>query len=119
MNFNLKKPCNHCPFRSDISPFLKRQRAAEISNALVNMDESFPCHKTVNYDNDEPLVPAKAEHCAGALIMLEHMDNPNQMMRIAERLGIYDRFKLEMNSPVFTHSDDFINSQGLCTGNNK
>jgi hypothetical protein len=33
--------------------------------------------------------------------MLERLDRPNQMMRIAERLRYYDRTKLRMDSPVF------------------
>ena len=46
-----------------------------------------------------------AEHCAGALIFLEAQEQPNQMMRIAERLGLYDRRKLDMESPVFDDAD--------------
>lgn len=30
-------------------------------------------------------------HCAGAMIVLEHEERPNQIMRIAERLGFYDQ----------------------------
>ena len=44
-------------------------------------------------------------HCAGALILLEKLNLPSQMMRIAERLGMYDRRKLDMLAPVF---DSFV-----------
>lgn len=37
----------------------------------------------------------------GALILLEKMRRPSQMMRIAARLGIYDRSKLDMRAPVY------------------
>jgi hypothetical protein len=40
-------------------------------------------------------------HCAGALIMLERLGQPSQMMRIGERLGLYDRTGLDMEAPVF------------------
>ncbi len=43
----MNKPCQHCPFRSNIKPFLHPERAIEIANA-----DSFPCHKTVDYDDD-------------------------------------------------------------------
>lgn len=39
-------------------------------------------------------------HCAGALIFLEKRNRPNQMMRIAERTGSYDRRTLDMKAPV-------------------
>lgn len=39
-------------------------------------------------------------HCAGFLILLEK-EGPNQMMRIAGRLGIYDASILDIDSPVY------------------
>jgi hypothetical protein len=41
-----------------------------------------------------------AQHCAGALIFLEHQDRPSQLMSIYERLDGYDRTKLNMDAPV-------------------
>jgi hypothetical protein len=112
MNFNLIKPCKNCPFRTDIRPFLNRERAEEIIESLFEKDQSFPCHKTVDYSHDDGGRTTKeSEHCAGALILLEHQDRHNQMMRIAERLGLYDRRKLDMTSPVFDDPDDFIDAQ--------
>ena len=40
--------------------------------------------------------------------MLEHNQEPNQMMRIMERLGFYDRTKLDMDAPVFKSYDEFV-----------
>ena len=40
-------------------------------------------------------------HCAGALILLEKLGEPSQMMRVCERIGLYDRTKLDMAAPVF------------------
>ena len=101
MEFNLKKPCKDCPFKTDtLEGWLGEERAEEISNDLIYNQGTFACHKT--------LQAAKQEHCAGALILLEKLDRPNQMMRIAERLGYYDRSKLDMFANVFDDQDDFI-----------
>jgi len=113
MKYNLKRPCKHCPFRNDIRPFLRPDRAEEIADSLVRGE--FPCHETLDYSdcgNDSaPQDTEKTAHCAGALIMLEHMERPSQMMRICERLGMYDHRQLDMTSPVFTSADDFIHAQ--------
>ena len=100
MRFNLKSPCGDCPFRNDVEPYLTVERAIEISDAICNKDKTFSCHKTLN--NKEK------EHCAGALILLEKEDTPNQLTRIAERLGIYDRSKLNMKAPVYDNAEGFI-----------
>jgi hypothetical protein len=42
----------------------------------------------------------KSVHCAGMLIFLEKRNQPTQMMRICERLGLYDRTKLDMAAKV-------------------
>jgi len=111
MKFDLIRPCAHCPFRSDIKPFLRQDRAEEIAETLLN-DGTFTCHKTVDYDDDDGgHTTADSQHCAGATIVLELIERPNQMMRIAERLGIYDRAKLKMDSPVYQDLDDWIYAQ--------
>jgi hypothetical protein len=44
--------------------------------------------------------------------MLERCEQPDQMMRIAERLGLYDRTKLDMeNTDVFDDIDSFLASR--------
>lgn len=52
-----------------------------------------------------------SRHCAGALILLEKIERPSQMMRIAERLGIYDRFKRDMDAPVYESFERMIEAQ--------
>lgn len=103
MKFDLVRPCADCPFRSDKKFHLARGRAREILRGITREDKTFSCHKTnARDDEDGDLVEtADSQHCAGALIMLERMERPNQMMRIAERLGLYDRRKLDMSSPVY------------------
>ncbi len=114
MNFTLRAPCPQCPFRTDITPYLHPERAKEIADMLTRQQGMFSCHKTVNYDDDDQedvgnhIPTATEEHCAGALIMLEHMNQPNQMMRISERLGFYDRRLLKMDAPVFTTAAAFV-----------
>lgn len=115
MNFNLKRPCANCPFRTDIPAFLTKGRARQIMDGLVHEQGTFVCHKTTVHDEEsddgEMLAVRKSEHCAGAMILLERIEKPNQMMRIAERVRLYDRTKLEMDSPVFKTGAEFIRAQ--------
>jgi hypothetical protein len=89
MRFNLKSPCRDCPFikgsRTNIT--LAKGRLEGIVEGLKK-DESFICHKTLQSPK------TVQEHCAGAMLYLEREDRPNQVMRIAERLGMYDRYRL-------------------------
>jgi len=118
MKFDLTKPCPQCPFRSDIRPFLAQDRAEEIGMAITAGQQTFTCHKTTvpcEAEDGEDFGTMKdgpnAQHCAGALILLEKMEQPNQMMRWMERIGKYDRTKLDMDSPVFDDVDEFIEAQ--------
>ncbi len=109
MKFDMTTPCPMCPFRCDIKPFLRRDRAREISDALTRQQQTFACHKTTEFADDGESIPtADEQHCAGALIMLEAINKPNQLMRISERLGMYDRRKLAMKSPVFKSFSAFV-----------
>lgn len=105
MNFTLKAPCANCPFRNDRPDqkgWLGRARATEIAEAITDNQQTFSCHKTLH--NKEQ------QHCAGALILLEKLKLPNQMMRIMERIGYYDHKALKMASPVFDTAEEFIDS---------
>lgn len=112
--YRLTSPCADCPFRTDVRPYMRPERVDEIQAPLILAQ--FPCHKTVNYaaiqedDNGEPVMErrntAREAHCAGALILLEKLEEPSQMMRISERLGMYDRRKLDMAAPVYDSFDD-------------
>lgn len=107
--FTLKTPCKDCPFRTDIMFYLPASRVKEICESITLHQQSFLCHKTTKFNEDGETIQHKDEiHCAGALIMLEHMEMPNQMMRIAERCGYYDRTKLDMDAPVFESDNDMI-----------
>lgn len=98
----LRAPCPKCPFRTDIEPFLTAARAREIASGLAGGQATFACHQTTNHDDDgEHVYSPDEQHCAGALIMLEHMKRPSQYMRVCERIRCYDHRKLKMDAPVF------------------
>src|ERR1041385_6471860 len=111
--YGLITPCANCPFRTDIRPYITVARVREI----LSSQGEFHCHKTIEVgdsanDRDETwgevLDDTKAQVCAGFLICLEHDEAPNQMMRIAERLGLYDASKLRMDAPVYRGMDAAI-----------
>ncbi|MBJ8481091.1 hypothetical protein I6M70_17165 [Acinetobacter pittii] len=105
MELTLTRPCKDCPFKNDIDyqrGWLGKERAQGIIDTLYMKDQNFPCHKTTHKPRH------KQQHCAGAMILLERSNRANQWMRINERLGIYDRNKLDMNTPVFDNPEQFI-----------
>lgn len=107
----LNSPCLHCPFRKDISAYLTPERAQEIADSLRSGAE-FPCHKTVDYSKDsEGVTTSESKFCAGSMVVLEKSEGPNQMMRIAERLGLYDYRNLNTEAPVFESLEEFIEAQ--------
>jgi hypothetical protein len=42
---------------------------------------------------------------------MEKEGRSSQMMRIAERLGMYDHTKLDMDAPIYDSFDDMIDAQ--------
>lgn len=102
MKFDLKQPCSDCPFRTDKYFHLTTARKREIRDSLLNQQATFTCHKDISKDDREK------QHCGGALILLEKLDRPNQMMRWMERLRVYDRFTLNMDAPVVDTFEQWI-----------
>jgi hypothetical protein len=99
MNYKLTTPCDECPFLIG-SGFTYR-------NLQRHAGGEFGCHKACDATEDGVFEPhKKTPHCAGALIFLEKQNRPHQMMRIAERLGMYDHTKLEMAAPVVSGPSD-------------
>jgi len=112
--YSLTRPCAHCPFRTDVPPYIRRECAREIVQSLVRGE--FSCHETTisveDDDGDARMIDGpRSLHCAGALIMLEHAEAPSQMMRIMERIGAYDPRRLDMKAPVFRTPQAFIDAQ--------
>lgn len=101
MNYNgLSKPCDACPFLN--TPTMRR--GFTIARLREFTEGEFPCHKTAveveTEDGTEFQATSKSVHCAGALIFCEKRNQPSQMMRICERIGRYDRRKLNMKANV-------------------
>jgi hypothetical protein len=118
MNFTMTEPCSDCPFRRVGGIRLTPDRVEEIAGMMLDgQGGTFPCHKTVDYgqeddDGDGDSLTwrpsgTKEVHCAGALIFAEKLGNATQMMRIAERLRMYDARKL-MGSPAVAEVFDSI-----------
>lgn len=100
MKYTMTQPCDACPFLKSNAKAFTLRRLQEFAN-----DGEFPCHKTAEDVEDEDgfsefRATEESVVCAGMLIFNEKRDQPNQMMRICERLGFYDRTKLNMNAPV-------------------
>lgn len=117
MNFNLSGTCANCPFRTDVAAnygWLGQERAAEIAESLSEW--AFPCHKTTShddYDEEYGYHPnsGKEQACYGALVVLENEGKlfQNQMMRIAQRLGLFKSYdRLNLNLPIVENRDQFI-----------
>lgn len=102
MHFDLTRPCADCPFLKVHERAYSMKRLKEFASAGM-----FPCHKTAECQENEEdgtstgyRATQESQACAGMLIFNERRGQPNQMMRIAERLGLYDRTKLDMTSDV-------------------
>lgn len=93
MKYDLKKPCANCPLLvSEERVNLRSARIMEIHNYLTAAQGgSFPCHKTAAHDDDGEYTPKPDEsHCAGGLIYALAQESPNQLTRVALRLGVLD-----------------------------
>jgi hypothetical protein len=98
--YGLVRPCKLCPFRTDVEPYLRPSRVTEIEQSILGGAE-FPCHETTGAKTGKPRPRSEHVHCAGALILMENNGRASQMMRIAERLGLYDARKLDGDAPVY------------------
>ena len=69
----MKQPCQHCPFRNDVTPFLHPDRAAQLAYSAANPYSDFPCHKTTEPDEDSEygilLRVNTSKECAGFLTL--------------------------------------------------
>lgn len=82
MSWYMKKPCEHCPFRNDVKPFLRPERGSDLAYSATNPYNSFPCHKTTVSDDDsedgEMLVTGTTKECAG-FMTLQHIECDNSL----------------------------------------
>ncbi len=95
---HMTSPCSDCPFLKKGGIRLRTARVRE----LVKNEGDFPCHKTVKRNGDGEWVKQHtASVCGGSLIFMDKIDQPNQMMRIAQQLGIYDPKQSKNRDLVF------------------
>lgn len=99
MHYSMTTPCDQCPF------LLKMKRGFTMRRLMEMASGEFPCHKTAQLADDseggeEFVASEDSLHCAGALIFNEKRGTPNQMVRVCERLGLYDARKLDMKAKV-------------------
>jgi len=94
VTYDLTSPCGECPFLNKMSHGFSMRRLREFASG------SFHCHMTGEWDDNKACATPDSKACAGALIFLEKRGKSNQMMRISERLGLYDRTKLNMKAGV-------------------
>lgn len=85
----LRKPCKDCPFVVAVNFPLGIGRRQEIADSLAR-GETFPCHKTVTYDDDGSVIYNQGEsRCFGAASVLYKSGHAAmQMEQIAARLGM-------------------------------
>lgn len=95
MKYTMTTPCDQCPFLKKLKHGFTIKRLNEFASG------EFACHKSCEVNDDAEFTPkSESVHCAGALIYLEKREQSTQMMRICERLGMYDRTKLNMEADV-------------------
>lgn len=98
MNFNLKKPCSNCPFRSDKNFPLRKERVIEIVDGIED-GRTFTCHKTLDCEEQS--------HCAGAIQYLDQKDLFTRPLSMARTLGLWDG-KTTRLVPVYKSKEQMI-----------
>jgi len=88
--FDLKRPCNNCPFRKGVGETFKLSfwRLHEIKQG-----PAFQCHKTLDYENFHDPRKRQGDHpqqCAGLMAVLLRDKATNSIMQVAERIGKID-----------------------------
>jgi hypothetical protein len=109
----ISRPCEHCPFRHDIVPFLSKARMQSIRDD-ARQGQHFVCHETVDYGGE----PAKIRRaCAGFLLLCRRekwhgfkLYDTLPYVQLAARLGGVD-LDLRGADKVFKSFDDAINAQ--------
>ena len=114
--FDLRGPCEDCPFRNDKPFFLGGGRAREIADSIIKDDQGFTCHKTVIYGEDDDGEPSydvltRGRACGGVMVILAKMHMFNQEMRFAVAFGMFDPDQLNMDAPVFDSMDEWVAHQ--------
>lgn len=94
-------PCDNCPFRADVRPFLRPARLREIIDGM-RRGEHFVCHKTVDYDAP-PGFDVNRRICAGSLILMRKEGGLGnlQIVQLAQRLLAASFDQVKETAPVY------------------
>lgn len=111
--FRMKTPCKGCPFRTDVRPYISADRVREIFAAIIDRDNHFSCHKTVDYsheDSEGETVPQTCHSsvCAGAAILQEKIGRPSVMVRMGYALKSIPLDHLDKAAPVYDSPEDML-----------
>lgn len=102
--YALKKPCANCPFLKDEQAAISLapgRRDGILEELLSGETTGFACHKSVyskkggtwveNEETGEEVYEASnnEQQCAGAMIALEKLKRPTNLMTIMGRIGVY------------------------------
>lgn len=107
----LTTPCKDCPFRNDIRAYLSKDRVRGLEQDLAYRGNNFSCHKTVDYSHDDGGRTENSCNCAGAMILLTKIGRTTPSMQFAERMGLFDFSKLDLDAPVFDTFQEMIDAQ--------
>lgn len=101
MKYTMTEPCEECPFL--VGSGFSYQSLSDHASG------QFACHKTCKLSEETDVFEptSKSLHCAGALIFNEKRGQPHQLMRIAKRLKLYDRTKLNMQAQVGSTPEEY------------
>lgn len=121
MKFDLKRPCENCPFSTNENriKFRTRERAEEIEESAYR--NGFVCHQHATYVEDEDgdggydFGDDGEQHCAGALLMYltsggGNGNVPFEWLDEDEQERVRDR--IDWSACVFENETEFLNSQG-------
>jgi hypothetical protein len=88
----MKKVCSHCPFRTDVKPFLHPSRGEELAYHAQNPINFFQCHKTYK---------TKRKECAGFITLQINISaiecpsdfapSPNVYANIEDMIAAYNK----------------------------
>lgn len=113
MQFKIKRPCEGCPFRCDVHPYLRAERAAELAAQLSDDNYWFACHVTTGVKRGRRIKAADQSHCAGAMRVLWRQGAPNIAMRLALTFKLITVEDLSgTKPPVFRSLKEFAAHHG-------
>jgi hypothetical protein len=108
--FDLRRPCVNCPFRRGQGELfqLGPERLYEIVTATA-----FQCHKTVDYSDWSEAKPGdRPQQCAGLMTLLHRERLDNQIMQVAQILGVWDPVGMDPKYEVYDTLAECLEAHG-------